>query len=401
MGFRFGKSIRLGKFIRLNISKSGLGMSAGVKGFRVGVGPRGARLTTGIPGTGLSYTVQSGGGTTAGARKGTGAGRRKREDAQPPPAPPQLPSPGLLAPQHEKDFVQGLRDFQEGRADEALEHFLAAGQTDAGGGLYAAVLLAARPGGEARAVEWLESIVRADLDFPTPLMEKYRVDGALSVSITPSVVADVPFDGLGAALLLAELYQKQGRMEEAIGVLEEVEEIAGEPALTLSLCELYAHSGLWDGVVDRAGGCVVADDVTLETAILHGRALQEKGLHEAAAAVLTDALRSKKNRSPRLLNEARYWRAVSYELTGRSRQANKEFQRLYAQAPDFRDVARRAVGTHTPAVPQGELTAGQEDEVAQNTVPHAGGRAVGRVCAACGDTVRRGHNFCGQCGARL
>lgn len=394
MGFRFGKSIRLGKFIRLNISKSGLGVSAGVKGFRVGVGPRGARLTTGIPGTGLSYSTQSGGGT-ARARARAGVGKQRGDN--PPPLPmPQTPSPGFLAPQHERDFVQGVRDYQAGRLDEALQHFLAAGQKDAGGGLYAAMLLASRPGGDAQAVEWLESIVRADLDFPTPLMEKYRHEGSLKVCITPSVVATVPLDGLGAALLLAELYQKQDRLEEAIGVLEEVEEIAGEPALTLSLCELYAHRGLWDGVVERAAGRAVSDDVTLETAILHGRALQEKGMHEAAAAVLTDALRSKKNRSPQLLNEARYWRAVSYETTGRRSQANREFQRLYAGAPDFRDVAQRAAGAPSTVKAKGSLTAGR-----QTGFPPGGDQALTRRCVTCGGPIQLGHNFCGQCGAPL
>jgi tetratricopeptide (TPR) repeat protein len=331
-------------------------------------------------------------------RRGRARGRASGRGGgnNPPPAPPpQIPSPGFLAPQHEKDFVEGLRDYQAGQVEEALQHFLAAGQKDAGGGLYAASLLATRPGGDEQAVAWLESIVRADLEFPTPLMRKYLHEAALRVCITPSVVATVALDGLGAALLLAELYQKQDRLEEAIGVLEEVEEIAGEPALTLSLCELYAHRGLWDGVVERAGGCVVSDDVTLETAILHGRALQEKGMHEAAAAVLTDALRSKKNRSPQLLNEARYWRAVSYENTGRRSQANREFQRLYAQAPGFRDVAQRAVSATAPADSKGALTAGRE-----NSVP-PGGQALTRRCVTCGGPVRQGHNFCGRCGAQL
>ena len=40
MGWYLRKSIRFGP-VRLNLSKSGLGLSAGVKGFRVGTGPRG------------------------------------------------------------------------------------------------------------------------------------------------------------------------------------------------------------------------------------------------------------------------------------------------------------------------------------------------------------------------
>ncbi|MBN1384169.1 MAG: DUF4236 domain-containing protein [Elusimicrobia bacterium] len=53
MGFRFRKSISLGKGLRLNIGKKGLGLSAGVKGLRVGVGNKGVYTRIGIPKTGL------------------------------------------------------------------------------------------------------------------------------------------------------------------------------------------------------------------------------------------------------------------------------------------------------------------------------------------------------------
>ncbi len=55
MGFRYRKSIRLGSGVRLNLSKRGVGISFGVKGFRVSSGPTGGRVTVSIPGTGLSY----------------------------------------------------------------------------------------------------------------------------------------------------------------------------------------------------------------------------------------------------------------------------------------------------------------------------------------------------------
>ncbi len=58
MGIRLQRSIRLGKLLRLNLSRSGVGLSAGVKGFRVGTGPRGPYINAGIPGTGLSVRSQ-------------------------------------------------------------------------------------------------------------------------------------------------------------------------------------------------------------------------------------------------------------------------------------------------------------------------------------------------------
>ena len=55
MGIRFRKSINLGP-LRINISKSGIGYSFGVKGARVTKTATGRkRATLSVPGTGLSY----------------------------------------------------------------------------------------------------------------------------------------------------------------------------------------------------------------------------------------------------------------------------------------------------------------------------------------------------------
>lgn len=55
MGLRFRKSINIGP-LRINISKSGIGFSLGVKGFRVGRSAKGKMTATAsLPGTGLSY----------------------------------------------------------------------------------------------------------------------------------------------------------------------------------------------------------------------------------------------------------------------------------------------------------------------------------------------------------
>lgn len=55
MGLRFRKSINIGP-LRINISKSGIGFSLGVKGFRVSRSAKGKNTATvSLPGTGLSY----------------------------------------------------------------------------------------------------------------------------------------------------------------------------------------------------------------------------------------------------------------------------------------------------------------------------------------------------------
>lgn len=61
MGMRFRKSIKLGGGTKLNLSKSGVGISTGVKGFRVSKNTSGrSRVTASLPGTGLSYTKEYG-----------------------------------------------------------------------------------------------------------------------------------------------------------------------------------------------------------------------------------------------------------------------------------------------------------------------------------------------------
>lgn len=74
MGMRFRKSINLGGGTKLNISKSGIGVSTGVKGFRKSVNTSGrARTTMSIPGTGVSYVKETGSGTRHNAgRKSSG-----------------------------------------------------------------------------------------------------------------------------------------------------------------------------------------------------------------------------------------------------------------------------------------------------------------------------------------
>lgn len=334
MGFRFSKSIRLGKNVRLNISKSGLGVSGGIRGARISTGPRGSRLTTGIPGTGMSYSQSIGGHRRTASKQQTSSQQHAAQV-------PKIPTPGLFAPSHEKAFYRAVKAFQAGKTEDALKYFVEASQKDVGAGIFAALLLAQDEERIEQAITSLEAIVTSDAEFPTPLMRKYLDSAKINLSITDEVKATVPIDGLGASLLLAELYQKTGRLEEAIGVLEELDSLVDEPALTLSLSDLYAATGSWDSIIKKAEKVTIVDDVTLETTILRGRAMQEKGLHEAAVAVFTEALKKKKDRDQDLLNEALYCRAISYDALGKKSQSNKDFQKLYAEAPNFRDVATR------------------------------------------------------------
>lgn len=68
MGWYLRKALNLGP-LRINLSKSGLGVSAGIKGLRVGAGPRGKYLHAGREGlyyrTSLDSPAESEAGTPA------------------------------------------------------------------------------------------------------------------------------------------------------------------------------------------------------------------------------------------------------------------------------------------------------------------------------------------------
>lgn len=57
MGFRFRKTVKLGKGLSVNLSKSGGSVSFGPRGAKTNISKRGVRSTVSIPGTGISYSA--------------------------------------------------------------------------------------------------------------------------------------------------------------------------------------------------------------------------------------------------------------------------------------------------------------------------------------------------------
>ncbi|HDX9652520.1 TPA: DUF4236 domain-containing protein [Bacillus wiedmannii] len=79
MGFGFRKSFKIAPGVRVNASKRGVGMSVGTKGLRYSVHSSGrSQVTTGIPGTGVSYTKS----LSSGRQYKTAAYQRRNELAR-------------------------------------------------------------------------------------------------------------------------------------------------------------------------------------------------------------------------------------------------------------------------------------------------------------------------------
>lgn len=119
MGFYIRKSIKVGP-LRFNLSKSGLGVSGGVKGFRVGTGPRGNYIHMGRGGVYYRQSLPGGG---RGQPQGSPAPARSS------PVYPSSPSGSVKMTQVESSDVSQMSDsssaalLQEINEKKALPRF--------------------------------------------------------------------------------------------------------------------------------------------------------------------------------------------------------------------------------------------------------------------------------------
>ena len=350
MGIRFRKSIGLGKGVRLNIGKGSLGMSFGVRGARYSVNTSGRTTrSVGIPGTGLYAVSSSGGG-------GRRPSRGRRTHGQPSArsglttitgdlADQFIPKPGFLSSATEKRFRDGLVAYLKQDWERAAASFEAAVQADSRnlsddfflGATYA------RLKRYAEAAQCLERVVGSEVALPDGLMQKY-VPGTMSLQlpITERVTVSVGFDSIGAAMVLAELYQELGRKEDAIGVLQRLLQVLPtDEAVRLSLADLLFDDDDFAGLVELTKGVENSNDVTLATLHLRAKALANEGLLEPAAELLSMCLRRTARRDADLLKEIRYNRAEAYELLGEPRKAKTDWSKLIAEDAFYRDARAR------------------------------------------------------------
>lgn len=337
--FRLAKSVKLGKGVRLNLSKTGIGISAGVPGARYSVHSSGRRTTSvGVPGTGVSYRDTR----SSGRRASSGSSAR----SAPVPMVPVYPKAGLLAPKEDKLFVQGVTAYMQGRFDDALRTFQDVAKRDEAGAHVGEEFLAGMTlVGMQRlpeAIPYLETVLASDQSIPDPRMSRYGVGGEMAIAVTEAVSIRLLMSNLAVALMLAEAYQRVGRQQQAIDLLETLGAMSSEEsAFALSLADLYAEMGNWRDVVRVTEGVRTnEDDVSCNLLGFRAYALVKLGMTEAALEITKEALRFKK-RTPELLWFARYVRGLAYDAAGKAGLAKKEFEKVYAQNANYGDVAQR------------------------------------------------------------
>jgi lipopolysaccharide biosynthesis regulator YciM len=329
---RYQKRIKIGPGLRLNLSKSGVSLSVGPRGAHYTIGSNGRRTKSlGIPGSGISWVSRSKAGSGDDHRK-VGARSAKQE------------KPGLFAGRYERQFYKAVELLHADKPEAALAAFCEARSLDRDAENIAEEwmigVLAFQLGDFQEAIDALETVVASSVSLPDAMVKKYLKDDTVAIPITRNNEVITRPHSLSAALLLAECYQRIDQIEPAIHLLTELWSATGDPALTLSLCELHAETMQWDKVLDTATGIKTVDDLTLDIRIFHARAAVAKGFHDAAIEVLKEALRSKKLDAD-LIMEGLYLRGTLYAAGGKNKLAVRDFSQVHAHNPRYGDIEEK------------------------------------------------------------
>lgn len=338
MSIRFRRSIGLGKGVRMTVGKRGVSASVGIPGFRVSAHNSG-RVTrsVGIPGTGISSVSRIGSSFRAG-----------RAAMAPTPANYTIPKPGLFASGGEKRYFEAVVAYLQSRdadvVDKAMQA-IAADRAAPSAHLLAALAMARLNGDHSAIRHHLESVLQSEHPLPDRWQLKYLPAVGISAKITEQITGEVPFDAVGAALVLAELYQLDGRLDEAIGLVQQLSvEAPDDPLIRLSLCDLLVADGDYEGALEASAGAINDGDLGVATLHLRGVALYGQGQPGAAAEAFTTALAKTANRDAGLLKVVRYERALAYAEAGQARRARTDLEKLAAADPTFLDVQERLAG---------------------------------------------------------
>lgn len=327
MGFRFRKSIKLMPGVRLNFSKSGVGVSAGVRGFRVTQRADGTlQRTVSIPGTGISNVQTLG---SSDRRGGPSPSRRATTQAVPSvPAPPPAQAstvsgdrPGWFASKDERALYDAVLQV-DGRAADAIGQ-RSAELSFAASVLAGCFLLGSDPARSLTLLEWVWQQGRDPA--ADPFVRKY-VRATVLVAIAPGITATCGVDRTGVGLALAELYQASGRLAEAFAV---VEQVPPSWLSAVSWVELASELDRHQDVIDLTNSVINQDDLTALLCVYRGVALRDVGHPDAARAAFREALRIR-SRHPQIRCLAWVERARCYAMEGKRSQARQDLERVLA-----------------------------------------------------------------------
>jgi tetratricopeptide (TPR) repeat protein len=321
MGFRARKSIKVVPGVRLNLSKTGVGMSAGAGPARYSVHSSGRKTVsarTGIPGV---YYQQSASGS-------------KRAPAGAPASVGPASKPGLFAPKGEKQLYKAVlsQDAEAiAKVGEDVQDYRLPAYTLAG------LMMIGNEETWPKAKHLLDAVFADGRDPGEDSFAQKYLAALIRVSIAPGITAEVPINRDAVGLALAELHQQEGALDEATDVVERLEPSA---YAAVSLAELYAEAGRYDDVVELTEGVSNQDDASAVLLVYRAVAFREQGYPDAAHEAFKESLKSR-SRAPGVRHLALSERATNYLGQGKKAQARKDLERILSEDSDYEGVRER------------------------------------------------------------
>ena len=294
MGFRMRKSIKVAPGVRVNVSKRGVGASAGGPGGRYSMHSSGRRTVSAGSGVVPGVYYQK---SVSGKSSASGASRSGAATQQAAPTAPK--KPGMFGPKGEKQLYKAIQ-AQDAAAIKQVgaEHpdFRLPSYSLAG-----LLLLTSEPG---EAGQMLSEAFETGKDPAEDKFISTYMYTHLELSIAEGVTAELPVN------------------RDAVG---------------LALAELYAQTERWEDVIELTEGITNEDDASALLCVFRGQAFREQGFHDAAHEALKEALRSRSRAAP-IRHRALAERAQNYLAQGKRAMARKDLERILAEDSAYEGV---------------------------------------------------------------
>jgi tetratricopeptide (TPR) repeat protein len=334
--------------VRLNFSKSTVGLSFGVPGARYTINSKGRRtVSAGIPGTGLYATE-----TLSSGRKSKRAAAKPQKTREEIASElnesmgSKIPTPGLLAGKAERALSAFLLDIYHRDHTDSAEEVLGkakALRAEHDSLRYSLELITflhaiTDEKYRAEAKGWADGLwENRSVIFADKLVIKYLSAIYPQTRITHGIWTFLPYNEQLFGFIYAELLQDDARYEDALNVLSALNP---DQMVAISIADIEISMNDFDGAIETTEDIENEDDATAMLLILRGVAFRGKGLNEAALECLKRAL-AKKDRSQELIHRARFERADTYIALGKKSMAVKDLEKILVDDSGYEGVTEK------------------------------------------------------------
>lgn len=330
MNPKFKKSVNLGNGAGLNLGKKGLGLSVAAKGLRVSVGSRGLTTTASIPGTGLKATFRK-------SLKGSGK--------------PFMPA------------VRGRRELLSKNIPKDLKSPFYTLQTAAGWiGFLLMLLVFLEPIYFIPAAlclyvffVWRKRTDPAAVSYKTAYRKYSAAAYAECISALDTVLVHPKADK-SLLLVKARCHKNNGNPAAAVKAYSEFFEAYDPAALTdmeyleykTEAVKLLIEFKEYDTALKIAQSLSEEEipGLAVWKNYMKGLCFIGKEQFEAAVEVLRNAV-GKKRAMEEPYIDCRYWLGIAYAKLNNNASAFKEFQKVYAANPAYKNVSEIINNTST------------------------------------------------------